>query len=42
MWAMVNYKNELYYYKDGYLRTSSSDYALDRDDNYVHLTNNCL
>ena len=29
-------------YNEGYLRTSSDDYELQNDNNYVHLTNNCL
>lgn len=34
---------KLYYYKEGYIRTSSFEYTLDNlSENYVHLTNNCL
>lgn len=34
---------QLYFFKDGYLRTSSDDYTLKvKNNNYVHLTNNCL
>lgn len=29
-------------YKHGYLRTSSDIYTLDSQNNYIHLTNNCL
>ena len=32
----------LYMYKQGYLRTSSSDYDLKDENKYIHLTNNCL
>jgi len=42
VWACVNAKNEIYFYKHGYLRTSSDDYSLTNGNNYVHLTNNCL
>lgn len=42
MWAVMTWKQELYFYKPGYLRTSSDAYSLDADTNYVHLTNNCL
>ena len=35
-------KNEIYFYKQGYLRTSSSAYSLDNSDQYIHLTNQCL
>ena len=43
IWAVMNCKNEIHFYKEGYLRTSSSDYTLDDSKNYyVHLTNQCL
>ncbi len=42
MWALITWKDEFYYYKHGYLRTSSDAYTLDSKLNYVHLTNNCL
>eukprot|EP00347_Sterkiella_histriomuscorum_P014075 403362257 len=42
VWALATHDNEFYFYKDGYLRTSSDAYSLDNENNYVHLTNNCL
>jgi hypothetical protein len=43
MWAFVHSNSELYYYNEGYLRTSSEAYTMDDTTNeYVHLTNNCL
>ena len=42
MWAVMNWKGEFYYYKHGYIRTSSDSYSLSSNLNYVHLTNNCL
>lgn len=42
VWALFTCKNEVFMYKDGYLRTSSDDYNLSNGNNYVHLTNNCL
>jgi Tubulin-tyrosine ligase family len=42
MWAFASHKQEFYMYKKGYLRTSSDDYSLSNENNYVHLTNNCL
>lgn len=42
MWAVATGKHELFYYKHGYLRTSSSEYDPQGTDNYIHLTNNCL
>jgi hypothetical protein len=42
VWAFVTCKNEVFFYKHGYLRTSSDDYSLSNGNNYVHLTNNCL
>lgn len=34
--------NEVFFYKKGYVRLSSEEYDLDNQNNYVHLTNNCL
>ncbi len=42
VWVLVNQRQEIYLYHQGYLRTSSDDYELNNDNNYVHLTNNCL
>jgi hypothetical protein len=42
IWALATWKGELFYYRHGYLRTSSDVYSLDTKQNYVHLTNNCL
>mmetsp|Transcript_13307 Transcript_13307/g.25002 ORF Transcript_13307/g.25002 Transcript_13307/m.25002 type:complete len:961 (+) Transcript_13307:506-3388(+) len=42
VWALATAKKELFFYKQGYLRTSSFDYDTSVSDNYVHLTNNCL
>ena len=42
MWAVITWKRELYYYKHGYVRTSSDLYSLDNNIDSVHLTNNCL
>ena len=42
VWALVTQKYDIYFYKNGYLRTSSDSYELSNGNNYVHLTNNCL
>ena len=43
MWAFAHSNSELYYYDEGYLRTSSETYTMDDTTNeYIHLTNNCL
>lgn len=42
VWSLVTVKNEVFFYRKGYLRTSSDDYSLSNGNNYVHLTNNCL
>lgn len=42
VWACVNQSNEVFFYKKGYVRLSSETYDLDNQNNYVHLTNNCL
>jgi hypothetical protein len=33
---------EIFFYKDGYVRTCSEEYTLCTRKNFVHLTNNCL
>jgi hypothetical protein len=42
VWVIVTGGNEIYFYRKGYIRTSSDEYSLDKSNNYVHLTNNCL
>jgi len=42
VWAVLTWKGDIFYYKVGYIRTSSEKYTLDCKFNYIHLTNNCL
>eukprot|EP00347_Sterkiella_histriomuscorum_P014494 403360664 len=45
VWVIINYDSSCYMFKEGYLRTSSSEYGIDPnnpDDQYVHLTNNAI
>lgn len=42
MWAIVTDDFRIYVYKEGYLRTSGSEYDLKINDTAVHLTNQCL
>lgn len=42
MWALVTSRNEIFLYKQGYLRTSSARFTLENEDQFVHLTNQCL
>lgn len=42
IWAMATAKHDFFYYRHGYLRTSSSEYDTQATDNFIHLTNNCL
>ena len=42
IWALFTSKNEVFFCEKGYLRTSSADFSLNDDNNYTHLTNNCL
>ena len=42
VWALVTHTGELYYYKEGYLRTSSDLFNLDMNEKWIHLTNNCF
>lgn len=39
VWAIATDRNELYFYRPGYLRTSSNQYSLDSQNLTVHLTN---
>ena len=39
VWAIVTEDFRVYFYKPGYLRTSSANYDLKAKDTYVHLTN---
>ena len=42
VWTLV-YRGEIYFYLDGYLRTSASPFTLNIKNNpNVHLTNNCF
>jgi len=39
----MKYFKKLYFYPEGYIRTSSDFYSLESlKENYIHLTNNCL
>ncbi len=42
IWAVATWKRDFYFYRSGYVRTSSHVYDPDSQLNYVHLTNNCL
>lgn len=42
VWGLATGNHELFYYRKGYIRTSSSIYDLEGKDNFIHLTNNCL
>ena len=42
IWALVTEDFRIFVYKDGYLRTSSSEYDTNNRSNQVHLTNQCL
>lgn len=45
VWVFINYEGSVYFFPEGYLRTSSSEFSIDPnnpDDQYVHLTNNAI
>jgi hypothetical protein len=43
VWGVATSNMEFYFYNVGYVRTSSSEFGLDNmDDEFTHLTNNCL
>lgn len=42
IWAVVTEDFRIYVYREGYVRTSSTLYDLNNQNNFVHLTNQCL
>ena len=42
VWTLVNDKGNVYYYNKGYVRTSSNEFTIENNHNFIHLTNNCL
>lgn len=43
VWAMVSHNLDVYFFKEGYLRTSSEEFKAGNVDNYfIHLTNNAV
>ena len=43
VWALVTNNLDIYFFKEGYLRTSSEEFTLGNTDNYfIHLTNNAV
>lgn len=43
VWVLINQNMDVYFCREGYLRTSAFEYILDNcQDNSVHLTNNAV
>jgi len=45
VWVLLNQEQDLFFFKEGYLRTSSSEFGIDLsniDNAFVHLTNNAV
>ena len=45
VWVLVSHTGKWYFFKEGYLRTSASDFEMDSkdpDNQFVHLTNNAV
>ena len=43
VWVLLNYDMKVYFYMDGYIRTSSELFTLDNlEDQFIHLTNNAI
>eukprot|EP00826_Nyctotherus_ovalis_P033192 TRINITY_DN2679_c0_g1_i5.p1 TRINITY_DN2679_c0_g1~~TRINITY_DN2679_c0_g1_i5.p1 ORF type:complete len:378 (+),score=76.62 TRINITY_DN2679_c0_g1_i5:64-1197(+) len=45
VWVLVTHEVDCYFFKEGYLRTSSAEYKIDMenlDNRFVHLTNNAV
>ena len=45
VWVLLNSDHELFFFKEGYLRTSSTEFGIDLqniDDAFIHLTNDAV
>lgn len=45
VWVCLTQDHDLFFFKEGYLRTSSSEFSIDTanvDNAFVHLTNNAV
>ena len=43
VWTLITQNMNMYYFKEGYIRTSTEVYSTDNIDNYfIHLTNNSI
>ena len=42
VWVLLNYDFSVYFFKEGYLRTSSEPFSLDVSNYFIHLTNNAI
>lgn len=45
VWVLVTQEMDAYFFREGYLRTSSSEYSTAKeklDNDYIHLTNNAV
>ena len=45
VWVLLNSDHELFFFKEGYLRTSSTEFGIDLqniDNAFVHLTNDAV
>jgi hypothetical protein len=42
VWTLLTDDFKIFFYKEGYLRTSSAEYDTNAKNNTVHLTNQCL
>ena len=45
MWVFLSQDLDVFFFKEGYIRTSSQPYSMDAtklDDDFIHLTNNAV
>lgn len=42
MWVLINHKMDVYLFKEGHLKVSSSEYNINTKDKFVHITNYSL
>ncbi len=42
MWALIDHKMDIYLFKEGHLKTTSTEYTTESKDKFVHITNYSL
>jgi hypothetical protein len=42
VWVMITEDMKCYFFREGYIRTSSEEFSLDNNARHIHLTNNAV